>query len=295
MRLNFVVIAMIGHVACGGAPPAPPQQTATSATTGRSASEPASWSESTFDAKVLAEIQRQFPHATITRAGDDLYRIAQAAPPSTVEVSVAKSRRSCRDDWASCQRAVEWTLKAVNEASRHAPITSAQLRIVLRTNDKVAATSARGHAVLARPFSSDAQWLLAADLPTTIRLDVTPEELGMTGEQAWRTAVDNMKRPPAQLVTAASEGFIVFQDVYAPSALLDPDALLQAVRTAFPRQSGTLLAACPEETVVLYTLGGRDEVTALRSAISAVGLRSTSPLSADVMEWTDGAWRVVPP
>jgi hypothetical protein len=46
---------------------------------------------------------------------------------------------------------------------------------------------------------------------------------------------------------------------------------------------------------VLYTLGGRDEVTALRSAISAVGLRSTSPLSADVMEWTDGAWRVVPP
>jgi len=35
-----------------------------------------------------------------------------------------------------------------------------------------------------RPFSGDLQWLLVADLPTTIRFRVNPAELGMTVDQA---------------------------------------------------------------------------------------------------------------
>jgi hypothetical protein len=181
------------------------------------------------------------------------------------------------------------------EAARSTTITAAQLRIILRSNASVAATQASGRHVTARPFSSDAQWLLAADLPTIIRLDIGADELGMTADQAWRTAVGNMKKPATELVTAASEGFIVYQDDYAPSALLDPAALDQAVRSRFPQRTGTLLAACPEENIVLYTLGGSAEVATLRNAITTVATRSERPLSAEVMEWTGTTWRAAAP
>ena len=170
-------------------------------------------------------------------------------------------------------------------------ISGAQLRIVLRGNARIAATQARARQITARPFSSDARWLLGADLPGMIQLDITADDVGMTIDAAWRVAVANMKKPPAQLVTAASEGFIVYQDDYAPSALLDPAALEQAVRSQFPPRSGTLLAACPEENIVFYTLGGSAEVATLRDAITTVATRSERPLSAEVMEWTGSAWR----
>jgi len=255
----------------------------------------APWTESTFDARAQAEIHRRFPTATVTDAGDGNYRIALPAPGSTIDVSFAKAHRSCQDDWSACQHAVDWTLQAVADSLQHAPITAAQLRIILRANTKIAATQAHGRQVTTRPFASDAQWLLAADLPTMIRLDIGAGELGMTADQAWRTAVGNMKKPATELVTAASDGFIVYQDDYAPSALLDPAALEQAVHARFPQRTGTLLAACPEENIALYTLGGPAEVATLRNAIATVATRTTTPLSADVMEWTGSAWRAAAP
>jgi hypothetical protein len=285
---SVLVIAMIGSVACASAP--------TPAAAPAPASPTAAWSEASFDARLAAELHHRFPQATITRAGDDQrYRIASPPPGSTIEVSFAKAHASCQDDWSSCQQAVEWTLRAVGDASQRPALAAAQLRIILRGNAKVAATQANGRHVTARPFSSDAQWLLAADLPTMVRLDIGADELGMTADQAWQTAVANMKKPAAELVTAASEGFIVYQDDYAPSALLDPAALEQAVRGKFPQRSGKLLAACPEENIVLYTLGGAAEVATLRNAIATVATRTMIPLSGEVMEWTGSAWRAAPP
>lgn len=179
--------------------------------------------------------------------------------------------------------------------ARHASITAAQLRVVLRSNAAIAAASASGQRLTTRPFSGDAQWLLAADLPAALRIDVSPGELDMTADQAWRAAVDNMKRPAAALVTIAGDGFIVYQDAYAPSALLDPAALAQAVRDRFPQRTGTLFAACPEENLALFTLGGSAEVATLRNAITTVATRTMTPLSAEVMEWTGTAWRAAAP
>lgn len=181
-------------------------------------------------------------------------------------------------------------------AAPPAPLAAARLRVVLRSNTAIAAAAAAsGRRLLTRPFSSDAQWLLAAELPTTLRLDVTADELGMTVDQAWRTAIANMKRPAGELVTTAGEGFIVYQDVYAPSALLDPAALARAVRDRFPQRTGTLLAACPEDNLAMFTIGGAAEVATLRNAITTVATRTLTPLSAEVMEWTGTAWRAAPP
>jgi hypothetical protein len=253
----------------------------------------AAWSEAGFDARLLAAIRSRFPQATVTALEPDRYRIATAPPGASLDVDFAKAHRSCRNDWEGCQAAVDWTLQAVAEALQPPPITAAQLRAVLRASPKVAMYRTQGQLTV-RPFSPDAQWLLVADLPTTIRFRVDPAELGMTVDQAWRTAIDNMKKPPEALISGATEDAVVYHDVYAPSSLLDPSALEQAVRIRFPRRTGALLAVCPDETVVLYTLGDRADAAELRGAAVHLSSQTHQLLSTQVMEWSHGAWQPVP-
>lgn len=245
-----------------------------------------------FDARLLAAIRSHFPQATVTALEADRYRIA-APPGPSLDVEFAKAHASCRSDWASCQAAVDWALQAVAEALQPPPITAAQLRAVLRANSKVSMYRAQGELTV-RPFSGDAQWLLVADQPTTIRLRVNPAELGMTADQAWRTAIDNMKKPPEALISGTTDVAIVYHDLYAPSSLLDPAALEQAVHIQFPGRTGALLAVCPHETVVLYTLGDRADAAELRAAAAHLASRTQQPMSTQVMEWSHGAWQPVP-
>jgi hypothetical protein len=252
----------------------------------------AAWSEASFDARLLAAIRSRFPQAAVTVLEADRYRIAAAPPGASLDVEFAKAHGSCRHDWASCQAAVDWTLQAVAEALQPPPITAAQLRAVLRANPKIAAYRTQGELTV-RPFSGDAQWLLVADLPTTIRLRVNPAELGMTVDQAWRTAIDNMRKPPEALISGATDAAVVYHDVYAPSSLLDPAALERAVRIRFPRRTGALFAVCPDESVVLYTLGDRAAAADLHEAAIHLSSQTQQPMSTQVMEWSHGAWQPV--
>lgn len=270
------------------APTAPPATAAAPTAPARAAD--TAWSESGFAAQLQAAIHRRFPAATTTPLDEDSYRIALPPPGSSVDVDFAKAHRSCRDDWASCQQAVDWTLQAVTDALQPPPVTAAQLRVVLRANPKVAAYQAQG-ALTTRPFSSDAQWLLVADLPTMIRFHVNLAELGMTDDQAWRTAIANMRKPPEALITTPADTAIVYQDVYAPSALLDPAGLEQAIRKQFPHRTGALLAVSPEENILIFTLGGREDAARLKAAVAEMAPHARLPLSTQVMEWSNGAWR----
>jgi hypothetical protein len=308
MRLTLAGLVAAWLFACGGEPrPAPattprqpaaptaPAAAAPSASAAQAAPDPAAnaaWSEASFDARLLAAIRSRFPQATVTALEADRYRIAAAPPGASVDIEFAKAHGSCRSNWASCQAAVDWTLRAVAEAMQPPPITAAQLRAVLRANSKVAMYRTQGELVV-RPFSGDAQWLLVADLPTTIRLRVNPVELGMTVDQAWRTASDNMRKPPEALISGATDAAVVYHDVYAPSSLLDPAALEQAVRIRFPRRTGALLAVCPDETVVLYTLGDRADAAELRAAAAHLASQMQQPVLTQVMEWSHGAWQPV--
>jgi len=306
MRLTLAGLVTAWLFACGGesrpAPATAPRQpgapTAGAAATPSAGADQAppdpaanaAWSEAGFDARLLAAIHSRFPQAAVTALEADRYRIAAPPPGPSLDVGFAKAHASCRDEWATCQAAVDWTLQAVAEAMQPPPITAAQLRVVLRANAKVAMYRTQGELVV-RPFSSDAQWLLVADLPTTIQFRVNPAELGLTVDRAWRTAIDNMRKPPQALISGATDAAVVYHGVYAPSALLDPAALEQAVRLRFPRRTGALLAVCPDETVVLYTLGDRADAAELRAAAAHLAAQRQQPMSTQVMEWSHGAWQ----
>ena len=308
--IRIPLAAALCLVACGSgartAPPAiqpepavpAPPAAAAPAAAATAAAPPASapppdiaWSESRFADQLQAAIHHRFPAATITPLAEDAYRVALPPPGASVDVDFGNAHRSCRDDWAGCQQAVAWTLQAMTDTMQPPPVTAAQLRIILRGNPKIAAYQAQGGPLITRPFSSDAQWLLIADLPTMMRFQVNAADLGMTDDQAWRTAIANMKKPPAALISTAADIAIVYQDAYAPSALLDPTGLEQAVHKQFPRRTGALLAVCPEEDVILYTLGGHDEAVRLRAAVAKLARQALRPLSPQVMEWSNGAWR----
>jgi hypothetical protein len=291
MRLTLAGLVAAGWFACGGEPrPAPARAPRPPAAPDPAAS--AAWSEASFDARLLAAIRSRFSQAVVTALEADRYRIAAAPPGPSLDVEFAKAHGKCRSDWASCQAAVDWTLQAVAETLQPPPITAAQLRVVLRANSKLATYRTQGELTV-RPFSGDAQWLLVADLPATIRLRVNPAELGMTVDQAWRTAIDNMRKPPEALISGETEPAVVYHDVYAPSSLLDPAALEQAVRIRFPRRTGALLAVCPDETVVLYTLGDRAAAAELHAAAVHLASQTQQPMSTQVMEWSHGAWQPV--
>jgi hypothetical protein len=308
MRFTLTALVAASWFACSGEPrPAPasaprqpaaptPPAAAPPASAAPAAPDPAAnaaWSEAGFDAQLLAAIHSRFPRATVSVLEPDRYRVAGQPPGASVDIDFTKAHASCRNDWASCQAAVDWTLQAVAEALQPPPITAAQLRAVLRATAKVAMYRTQG-GLTVRPFSGDAQWLLVADQPTTIRLHVSPADLGMTVDQAWRTATDNLRQPPEALISGETDAAVVYHGVYASSSLLDPAALERAVRLRFPRRTGALLAVCPDETVVMYTLGDRADAAELHAAAAHLAAQMLQPMSTQVMEWSHGAWQPVP-
>src|SRR6185295_9889556 len=129
MRLTLAGLVAAWLFACGGEPrpapattpsqpaaPAVPAAAGPSASAAQAAPDPAAnaaWSEASFDARLLAAIRSRFPQAAVTALEADRYRIAAAPPGASLDIDVAKAHRSCRNDWASCQVAVDWTLQAV--------------------------------------------------------------------------------------------------------------------------------------------------------------------------------------
>ncbi len=249
------------------------------------------WSEATFERDVQRALERRFAKATVQRIDDVAFSVTPPAPGSAFEVSFHKPRAACRVDWSTCQAEVDRMITAIDEAMQGASArtyAASQLRIALRSRAKLAKATA---SLTTRPFSDDAQWVLVADLPTTVHLTVTSDDHGMSDDAAWQIAVRN-SRPPA-FVTAKADAALVLQGDYAPSALLFPAELEAAVREHLGNRNGNLLAVCPEENIVIYTIGGAAEAAALAQVATAGAKESQIPLSAVVMEWTSGAWRPV--
>lgn len=283
-RLSILVLAAAcSHAARPASTPATPPAAA-------QAPESA-WSEATFAANCRAELARRYPGAKIEAIDVDVLRVTPKSG-DPLEVNFAKAHAACREDWTSCSPVVEHTLAALGEVLHATAPTHAQLRIVLRSAGKIASVKAHVKDAVVRPFSSDAQWLLAADLPDVIRLGLAPHDLGLSADEAWRIAAANVK--PASVVTSQAQGVLVYSDDYAPSALLYPELLLASAHQLLPGRMGNLLAVCPEENIVLYTIGGASDAAALHAAAVQGAQGSMIPLSSKVMEWTGSAWREVP-
>lgn len=246
------------------------------------------WSEETFAANVQARLTKAFPAAHVTHGEEESFHV------DSIEVQLTKAHDECRKDWAHCEEAVAHTIAAIQEAKGTTPVTRTQLRMILRANEKVAIArgAAKANTIFTKPFSADAQWVLAADLPNTIRYDIPLTELGLDADAAWQLARDNTK--PNKLVSAKAGDALVYQDVYAPSALLYPELLIEAVHKELPGNTGNLLAVCPEENIVLYTLGGAKQIAALRGVAEGGAKDSVMPLSTRVMEYTGGTWHEAP-
>ena len=248
---------------------------------------PRSWSEPQFEPNVKAVLADHFPGAKITSIDTDAYRIAPAHG-DVLEIRFAKAHAECRDAWSDCEAAVARVVRALDESVHPGALQVGQLRVVLRATGKIEEVRRRSPRVTTRPFSSDAAWMLAADMPDLVRLDITPEQLKLTAANAWKTAIAASK--PTDVVTAEAGPFIVYQNDYAPSALQFPALLEAAVRAKHPDAKGHLLAVCPEENIVLYTIGSAAQVKDLREAAASGNHKSQIPLSTAVMEWRDGSW-----
>jgi hypothetical protein len=286
-RLSLLVLAAAcSHAARPGSTTTPKPAPAQTPAPAESA-----WSEATFAANCRAELARRYPGAKIEAIDVDVLRVTPKSG-DPLEVSFAKAHAACREDWTSCSPVVEHTLAALGEVLHATAPTRAQLRIVLRSAAKIAGVEAHVKDAIVRPFSSDAQWLLAADLPDVIRLGLAPHDLGLSADEAWRIAAANVK--PASVVTSQAQGVLVYSDDYAPSALLYPELLLASAHKLLPGRMGNLLAVCPEENIVLYTIGGASDAAALHAAAVQGARGSMIPLSSKVMEWTGSAWREVP-
>ncbi|MEO8550947.1 MAG: hypothetical protein ABI678_13270 [Kofleriaceae bacterium] len=251
---------------------------------------PRAWSEAQFDTNVKALLAGQYPKAKITRFDDDAYRI-ERAPETNLEIRFTKAHARCREAWSDCEAAVALALRALDQSVHPGELKVSQLRVVLRATGKIDEVRRRTPRVATRPFSSDAQWMLAADMPDIIRLDITPELLKLSAADAWKTAIAGSK--PTNVATAEAGPFLVYQHDYAPSALQFPALLETAVHAKHPDVKGHLLAVCPEENIVLYTIGGAAEIKQLRDAAAQGVKDSQMPLSTAIMEWRDGAWREV--
>jgi hypothetical protein len=248
---------------------------------------PRTWSEAQFEPNVKAMLAAQFPGAKITRFDTDAYRI-EPAHADQLEIRFTKAHAICRDAWTDCEAAVGVALRALDQSAHPGELKASQLRVVLRATGKVDEVRRRTPRVTTRPFSSDAQWLLAADMPDIIRLDITPEQLKLSAADAWKTAITASK--PTNVATAEAGPFLVYQHDYAPSALQFPELLEAAVHAKHPDLKGHLLAVCPEENIVLYTIGGAAEAKNLRAAAASGIKDSQMPLSSAIMEWRDGSW-----
>ncbi|HUS31749.1 MAG TPA: hypothetical protein VMZ53_24775 [Kofleriaceae bacterium] len=245
---------------------------------------PSTWSEATFDTNVQAVLAKHFDGKSIKKLEPDLYRVGD------FEVRTSKARSECREDWAHCDAAVGRTVAAIDQLRHAEPARRDQLRVILRSNDKLSAVKERMKGVITQPFSSDAQWVLAVDMPNVIGYDVDLGALGLSADEAWKLATANTK--PGKLVTAKSGGgSIVYQDAYAPSALRYPELLEAAARKEAPDRRGNLLAVTPEENILLFTVGGDLEAGMLRDAATNGIKNSEMPLSTHVMEWTGRSWR----
>jgi len=252
---------------------------------------PRAWSEAKFESNVKEVLEEHFPGGKIATLDTDEYRITPAKG-DVFEIRFAKAHAMCRDAWSSCEAAVAQVMRALDQGAHPSKLEVSQLRVVLRATGKIDEVRKRTPRVTTRPFSSDAQWLLAADMPDIIRLDIAPEELKLTTANAWKTATAASK--PANVVSAEAGPFLVYQNDYAPSALLFPELLETAVRARHPDAKGRLLAVCPEENIVLYTIGGPAQVKDLRAAAASGSKDSQMPLSSTVMELKDGTWHEAP-
>ena len=251
---------------------------------------PRAWSEAKFESNVNAVLAEHYPGAKVASFDTDAYRITPVHG-DTIEIRFAKAHALCRDAWSDCEAAVALAVRAIDQSMHPGKLEVSQLRVVLRATGKVGEVRKRTPRVTTRPFSSDAEWLLAADMPDIIRLDIAPEELKLTSANAWKTATAASK--PGNVVSAEAGPFLVYQNDYAPSALLFPELLEAAVRAKHPDAKGRLLAVCPEENIVLYTIGGPAQVKDLRAAAVSGSKDSQMSLSTTVMELRDGTWHEV--
>lgn len=59
---------------------------------------------------------------------------------------------------------------------------------------------------------------------------------------AVRGGLEGAQAPLTAAISDAADRAIIYQDIHAPSALLDPAGLEQAVHKQFPRRTGALPA-----------------------------------------------------
>jgi len=249
--------------------------------------------EAAFTDYVAAQLRRDLSGARVEVKG-----------PLTVGVDGLQANLDriftyCRQNAKGCKREISNYVKGVAQIQkdRLASPSKEVVRIVVRTNTYVKASSLQNVDLQPRPLAGELVMLPAADAPRMIRplKEQDNQELGLSADEVFELGLANLRtrlKPLMHVAKVAQAGQIghLSGDVYHSSRL----ALHESWAPLAEAQGGKLIVAAPATDTVLYIGDDRPlAIDAFRMLVKNVMARLPNPLSDELLLWTPQRWEEV--
>lgn len=241
-----------------------------------------------FRDRVVAEIARRHPDASIERVGEaDLVVTKLNAGPW--DISLRRTYALYRE---SPEDLEYWTVRLADVVADE-PVTAVpeQLLILVRPGTFVMPADQGGDTQLHRPLAADLLAIVAVDMPeqtSFLPASKLREDLGMSDAEIWSRAVANTRQrlPPVELPEPQSVKLIINEDGHAASALVD-DELWNRLDAEAP--DGFLVVAA-EKNVLCLAAPRNPAALPMINEVLAIAEQSGDYLSSAVLTRRNGAW-----
>ncbi len=207
----------------------------------------------------------------------------------------------CTNDPPSCEQNLAELTRAIQDATRVAPMDAGMLRVAVRTHEYVTYVTGAQGALLApaQPIAGDLEAIVMVDEPSRARPASAGDlvSLGLDRDAAHARAWQNTLAASgsvAKLAQPTGEGSLRSLDsggYYESSLLLDTAGWAEVAK----RQPGTLFVSVPAADTLLYKwVTTEKDAQAFRLITGEVAKKSHTPLSATVLKWNGSGWEVAP-
>jgi hypothetical protein len=252
--------------------------------------------EAAFTETIAARFRAGMPGREVAVTGPLQLRIsAEGSEPG--EVNLDRIWNYCRTaSAADCETSTANFIAAIAETlADQPPLTRAQLRIMIRSNDYCVGARRNlpaDQSHVTRPGPLGLCLLIVADYPRTMRLvlssDLAP--LGLDAEAIWPIAERQTLAvlPQPQSLTALDQhnAAAVVDHAYIPSLLLDAEGW----RSVAAR--GEILAAVPSDDMLIAVRAADvTDLAAFRATVRQHYEEAERGVSPHVYRWTERGWQ----